>query len=472
MMLKKYFFLFISIVVFQFSFAQTVQQKLTAAVNALRQDPQMKHASMSLYVVETKTGKPVYALNEQVGLAPASTQKLFTSVASFEMLGNDYAYQTNIGYDGSISNNTLTGNIYIVGAGDPSLGSFRFNSTKREVVLSTILNALQKAGIKKIDGDIILDDSKFSYQPLPGGWIWDDIGNYYGAGTWALNWNENQYDLVMNTGSRTGDSVTIVKTDPELEVSSFKNLLTTGKPGSGDNGYIYLPPYSANAFVTGTEAAGQKNFAISGSIPFPAVTFAKELENYFIQNNITVTGSFKNSETINANKAALPTFKNLLTTITSPTFDTLNYWFLQKSINLYGEAFAKTLALEKNGMGITDSGVEIIKDFWAGHGIERAAINIIDGSGLSPQNRVTTNAMVTVLQFAQTRPWFQSFYNALPVYNNIKMKSGTINGAKAFAGYQTSKSGMQYTFAIIINNFDTDAGSIVPKMYKVLDVLK
>jgi D-alanyl-D-alanine carboxypeptidase/D-alanyl-D-alanine-endopeptidase (penicillin-binding protein 4) len=96
----------------------------------------------------------------------------------------------------------------------------------------------------------------------------------------------------------------------------------------------------------------------------------------------------------------------------------------------------------------------------------------MDGSGLSPQNRVTTNALVTVLQFAKDKSWYNSFYNALPIYNSMHMKSGTIGGAKAYAGYHTSKAGVQYTFAIIINNYDSEAGSIVPKMFKVLDELK
>jgi len=156
----------------------------------------------------------------------------------------------------------------------------------------------------------------------------------------------------------------------------------------------------------------------------------------------------------------------------SPPLDSLNYWFLQKSINLYGEALIKTIAYQQAGTGSTDKGVEILRDFWSKNGIEKSAINIIDGSGLSPQNRVTTNALVTVLQYAKTRPWFNSFYNALPSYNNMKMKSGTIGGAKAYTGYHTAKNGTEYTFAIIINNYDADAGNIVPKMYKVLDELK
>jgi len=187
MNMKTYNLITVLLLTSLLSAAQTVTQRLDKAVKLLQQDAQMKHAMMSLYVVETATGKPIYALNEQLGLAPASTQKLFTSVAVFELLGKDFKYKTEVGYDGNISNGILKGNIYIVGYGDPTLGSWRFVQTKRDSVLKNILITLNSAGIKKIDGDIIMDDSKFSYHPLPGGWIWDDIGNYYGAGTWAIN---------------------------------------------------------------------------------------------------------------------------------------------------------------------------------------------------------------------------------------------------------------------------------------------
>jgi D-alanyl-D-alanine carboxypeptidase/D-alanyl-D-alanine-endopeptidase (penicillin-binding protein 4) len=80
-------------------------------------------------------------------------------------------------------------------------------------------------------------------------------------------------------------------------------------------------------------------------------------------------------------------------------------------------------------------------------------LRIIDGSGLSPQNRVTVDALVKVLQYAKSRPWFNYYYDALPVYNQMKLKSGTIGGAKSFAGYHTAKDGTAYTVAIIINNY-------------------
>jgi D-alanyl-D-alanine carboxypeptidase/D-alanyl-D-alanine-endopeptidase (penicillin-binding protein 4) len=454
------------------SAAQTVTQRLDKAVKLLQQDAQMKHAMMSLYVVETATGKPIYALNEQLGLAPASTQKLFTSVAVFELLGKDFKYKTEVGYDGNISNGILKGNIYIVGYGDPTLGSWRFVQTKRDSVLKNILITLNNAGIKKIDGDIIMDDSKFSYQPLPGGWIWDDIGNYYGAGTWAINWNENQYDLLLKPGIKEGDDVEIIGKDPSMNSFTLTNLLKSGRPGSGDNGYIYLPPYSQDGFVEGTVPAGEKSFKLSGSTPYPAMQFGAELQNFLIKNNLSNKGGIRLPVDLVNDVKVTPTNRILLTTLSSPSLDSMVYWFLQKSINLYGEALIKTIAYKSDSIASTEKGVDLLRNFWSKNGIERSAINIVDGSGLSPQNRVTTNALVTVLQFAKDKSWYNSFYNALPTYNGMHMKSGTIGGAKAYAGYHTSKAGVQYTFAIIINNYDSEAGSIVPKMFKVLDELK
>jgi D-alanyl-D-alanine carboxypeptidase/D-alanyl-D-alanine-endopeptidase (penicillin-binding protein 4) len=473
MMIMKTFMLLVCLLFTSiFSFAQTVQERLNNAVHDLLKDGQMKHALMSFYVVETKTGKVVYSLNEQVGLAPASTQKLFTSMAAFELLGNDYKYKTEIGYDGEVKNSVLDGNVYIVGYGDPTFGSFRFASTKPEALKKELIAATNSAGIRSIKGNIILDQSRFSYQPLPGGWIWDDIGNYYGAGTWALNWNENQYDLVLKPGKNEGDKVSIVDTSMSLNSSSFINLLRTGKPGSGDNGYIYLPPYSGNAFATGTEGAANSTATISGAIPDPSFQIKNFLEHILKENHVDFSGNTIVINEYNKTKNFSLHPSKTIKTIYSPALDSIIYWFLQKSINLYGEALVKTMAYEKTGLGSTEKGVEMIKDFWNEHGIEKSAINIIDGSGLSPQNRVTTEAMVNVLQYAKIRPWYNSFYNALPTYNGMKMKSGTISGAKAFAGYQTSKNGTAYTFAIIINNFDDSKGSIVPKMYKVLDELK
>jgi serine-type D-Ala-D-Ala carboxypeptidase/endopeptidase (penicillin-binding protein 4) len=164
--------------------------------------------------------------------------------------------------------------------------------------------------------------------------------------------------------------------------------------------------------------------------------------------------------------------KTLLYTHYSPSLDSIVYWFMKKSINLYGEALAKTIAFEKTGVGSTDSGVAVIRRFYNDKGFDIASLKIKDGSGLSPQNRVTAEALCKVLLYAKNQTWFPYFLQAFPRYNNMNLKSGTIGGVKSYTGYHTAADGKQYVVAIIVNNFDGTAGSIEKKMFKVLDVLK
>ena len=445
--------------------AQGLADRLAKATAILQADPQMKHALLGLSVLKTESGEKVWEINSQIGMAPASCQKIITSAAAMEMLGPKYRFQTELGYSGQIEGNTLQGNLYIIGNGDPSLGSWRYDSTKEEIVLQNWVNILKMNGIKKINGQIIGIDGKWEKETLPGGWIWDDIGNYYGAGTSALNWRENQYDVFLHSGHEIGAKVTILYSKPEPYQSTLESEVIAAAKETGDNAYIYLPPFSHRGFIRGTIPIDQTSFKISGSFPDPSLqlisAFANQLDSEKIGYNRFFSSAGKE----------LPEIKALYTQF-SPTLDSLNYWFLKKSINLYGETLVKAIAYEKTGIGSTDKGVLLLKEFWNQKGVEPASINIIDGSGLSPQNRVTTDALVHVLQFAKSRPWFSYFYDALPLFNQMKLKSGTIGGTKSFAGYHTAKDGIKYIVAIIVNNFDGSSSEIVKKMFRILDELK
>jgi len=452
--------------------AQSLEEKLATGAQQLLADTQMKHAILGLYIADAKTGAVIFDKNGAVGLAPASCQKIFTSIAAFELLGHDFRYKTELGYDGKIEDLALKGNLHVLGSGDPTFGSERWDQTKEENVMTEFMEALKKFRINRITGDVLIDDSKFSIQPIPDGWIWQDIGNYYGAGSWGVNWHENQYDMILQTGSKVGDDAGISSIKPDLPANVLVNQFKTGEKGSGDNAYIYLPPYSVFAFTQGTMPLGESNFSISGAIPNAPAYFAKVLEKNLARNNIKIVRPCKTNIDRLVEKRNWPSIQSSFFTHYSPTLDSMNYWFLKKSINLYGEAFVKTIAFKKIGFGSTDKGVELVKDFWKEQGIETSALNIIDGSGLSPQNRVTPDALVKALQFASKRSWFKSFYNALPEMNGMKMKSGSIGGARSYAGYQTSKDGNEYVFAIIVNNYDGSSMDMTHKMWKLLDVLK
>jgi len=473
MIYKLLIFLFCSLGLAFPVFSQTVPEALAAALQKVEADTSMKHAIISLYVVDAATGAVVFDRNSQTGLAPASCQKLFTSAAAFDMLGPEYRYRTSLGYRGKIEKGVLKGDLYILGSGDPTLGSWRYDSTREGVVLRRWVAAVARRGIKKLEGDIIPDDSRWEAQAVPGGWIWEDIGNYYGAGCWGLNWHENQYDLRIKPGAAEGDAAKVVEPAGELEIDGMINQVKTGAPGSGDHANIYLAPYSPLAFVGGTVPLQKQDFVISGSIAIPP-RYAGVLLGEALQKGGIVSASrnVKMRAEFLMEEKAMSHPDTIIDTYLSPSLDSINYWFLRKSINLYGEALVKTLAYEKTGAGTTEKGVEIVRDFWSRHGIDKSAIHIVDGSGLSPQNRVTTDALVSVLQYARTRPWYPAFYQALPEFNGMKMKSGSIGGARSFAGYQTSTDGKEYVFSIIINNYDGSSAEVVKKMLGLLNILK
>lgn len=461
--MKKVFLLVTSFLIFGACvFAQTISQKIQRAWQQFETDPQLKHAISSLYVIDAKTGQVVFDKNSQVGLAPASTQKIITATTAFELLGKDYTYKTELGYDGKLDDGELKGDIIIRGSGDPSFGSWRWNTTSEQEITTNFINALTGLGVKKINGTIRVFDGNWSSQQAPDGWIEQDIGNYYGAGAVLLNWRENQFDVLLKSGSKIDDPVEIVGYKPKLYHSTYVSEVTSANRGTGDNAYIYQHPN----VIRGTIPINESKFEISGSMQDPSREFVSTLIEALEKKGIKI----KNADT--DNKKILPEHVHFEYAHISPSLDSLVYWFLKKSINLYGEALIKTLAYEKKGFGSTDGGVEVVKDFWKQKGMDEGELNISDGSGLSPQNRVTTHAQVEILKYARTKDWFPYFFDALPEYNGIKMKSGTIRDVKGFCGYHKAKDGKEYIFSFLVNNYNGKTSSVVSKMYKVLDELK
>lgn len=461
----RYCTLPVLLLTFYSAFAQTTASKLQKAFQQFEDDTQLKFATSSLYVIDAKTGKVVFEKNARVGLAPASTQKIITSVTAFELLGKAFRYQTNIVYRGELKNGVLNGDILIQPSGDPTLASWRYDGRKEKDVLDRWIAAIKAQGIKSVIGEIIVAPvDGWSKQFVPEGWIWQDMGNYYGAGAASINWHENQYDMILRSGSKAGDSTGIVRLEPALPGIQWTNELKTGVKGSGDNAYIFLAPYASNGTITGTIPPNENAFKISGSVPDPVALAAAGLRREMIQQGISVSSADRQRPSVFDTKS--------IDRYNSPALDSIIYWFNKKSINLYGEALIKTMAYRSTKIASTDSGVVVIQDFWKQRGIDVNELNISDGSGLSPLNRVTTHAQVEILRYAKSKDWFASFYDALPEYNGMKMKSGTIRDAKGFCGYQKAADGNEYIFSFLVNNYNGSSGSLVNKMYKVLDNLK
>ncbi|MCC8408767.1 D-alanyl-D-alanine carboxypeptidase/D-alanyl-D-alanine-endopeptidase [Mucilaginibacter sp. UR6-1] len=470
-MMRKRSWLISFLLVTGYAHAQTLQQQLQTAFGKLQQDSQCRYASVSLTVLDAKTGEQVFAANPNMGLATASTLKTITSVTAFNLLGADYQYQTTVGYTGSIgADGTLNGSIIIKGGGDPTLGSWRWSTTKENYILNLLVAAVQKAGIKKINGAIIGDDSAYGTQAIPDGWIWQDVGNYYGAGINALCWHENQFDIKLRTGA-VGSAITVDRTVPLMPYLGFKSELTNAPAGTGDRAFIYLPVGGKLMYLRGTYAIDQTKKTVSGAIPDPAFDVALRLTDTMNRLGLNVSGEPQSTLTLAVKGETAPAIAKTLTVIESPELTKIIYWLNQKSLNLYAEQLLKTIALKAGKEPTTPNGISVLQDFWKAKGIDVKTLNIYDGSGLSPGNRVTTLTMARILQSAKGQAWYKFFYESLPIYNDMKMKSGSIADVLAYTGYQTYK-GRELCFSIIVNNYNGTTKGIKEKMFRVLDVMK
>lgn len=452
--------------------AQTLQQKISAAYRQFESGSDLRHGIASLTVLNAKNGNVLFSKNDEVGLATASTLKTLTSAAAYYLLGATYTYQTTLYYTGRINDGVLEGNIVIKGSGDPSLGSNRFEQTKEELVLEQWSKAIMAAGIHQIKGSIIGDDGLFGGQTAGPRWIWQDMGSYYGAGTSSLNWRENLADVYLNAGKLVGGPTTFQSTKPDVSYVKIVNETTTGPVGSGDKVYPYAAPYSSVIYLRGSYGADLKK-PVQIALPDAAYDVALRLQIRLENKGISIQQPATTATILGISGKDVPQMSKVLFAHISPKLSDLVYWFNQKSINLYGEALLKTIALKQGKKTETEEAAQSLRDFWVDKlSIPKGAIRIYDGSGLSPENRVTTMAMARVLSSVKNEPWFDSYYKSFPVYNGMKMKSGTIGGVLGYTGYHKASDGTDLVFCLLVNNYEGTAYNMRQKMFKLLNALK
>ncbi|MEJ6982142.1 D-alanyl-D-alanine carboxypeptidase/D-alanyl-D-alanine-endopeptidase [Pedobacter sp. P351] len=468
----KQFIFPILFILSQAACAQTRMPDIENAYLKFEKDPQLKYGLSSLTVLNSLTGEVVFSRNGNVGLAPASTLKTVTSISALQILGTNFKWETTLGYSGTITNGTLNGDIIITGGGDPTLGSDRFPQSKADLLLSNWTAAIKRAGIKKINGRIIGDDKLFGTQITPLGWIWQDIGNYYGAGATSLSWRENEMGVKFRAGNSPGDKTELM-TDANTSLGiQLVNEVKTGAAGSGDKVYAYSAPYTDIVYLRGTYGIDLKK-TIMISMPDPALTISNELRKDLLNNGMSIAGIATTTRRLDLTKENYSKALTFIDRYNSPSLTQVIYWLNQKSINLYAENILKTISMKRGKIINTENGILEIQKYWVDKlAVDANALALLDGSGLSPENRITSLAMTSILQSAVREPWFNSFKESLPLNNEMSMKSGSIRNVLAYAGYHKSSSGIPLTFTFITNNYNGSTSGIKQKIFKVLNELK
>jgi D-alanyl-D-alanine carboxypeptidase/D-alanyl-D-alanine-endopeptidase (penicillin-binding protein 4) len=454
---------------FAFS-SKDAYQNLARFVKSVPKMQNLKHGQWSIYVVNTQNGQVILDVNGEKSLAPASNLKLLTSAVALSYLGENRRFNTYLEYSGKIDkDSTLKGNIYIKGEGDPTLGSPQMNDVlSLTELMDQWVKAVKSQGIKKIDGNIIADDSYLDHMPLPGDWYWEDMGNYYAALTGGLCINENMYRLYFKPGKQVGSSAQVLRTDPIIPGLKFINHMKTGPRGSGDNGFIYGAPWQYIHQLEGTIPADVREFSIKGALPDPAKFTAQSLFNHLEKVKITVTGSASTVREIRQTDKNRQQFH----TITSPSLKEIIYRLNKRSVNLYTEQLLKILGKEMKGEGTFQNGIQVIKEWLEDQDIYTQGLFLHDGSGLSRANGTPTRLFAELLASLTTSPIFDAYYESLSVAGdpqdigymknmckgtsaakNVRAKTGLINRVRAHSGYVSTKSGKFLSFSMIANDY-------------------
>jgi D-alanyl-D-alanine carboxypeptidase/D-alanyl-D-alanine-endopeptidase (penicillin-binding protein 4) len=450
------------------------------SIEKLLSDSSMMHASVSLSVKNAESGKTIIDINSGKSLIPASVMKLITSAVALELLGPQYTFKTIIGYTGSINKRSgrLKGNIIIRGGGDPALGSKNFSDHYQDF-LSRWVTEIKNMGIKRIDGKVITDDSYYDFQPVPKKWLWEDAGNYYGAGAYGLSVFDNTYEIHLKTSSESYQPV-IKEIIPYESGIVFSNWLVAA--GTSVEGYVFAAPYSTNGWLSGSVPFNSEDFILKASITDPPLIIAKIINNRLEAENIPVSGD---PATIRSEQKNLSEQVVMIDEVISPPLTYIIEVLNHESVNLYAEHLVKELGKKYRKSGSTEAGLEVIKEFLQVAGINTAGMFIEDGSGLSPLDAINTEELNNLLIYMKTSGvYFPEYYSSLPeagkegtlknyfrdpVFDSrLRAKSGSMTRVKSFAGYFTTVSGKNFVFSILINNYSGPSSNIIPGIEEII----
>ena len=451
----------------------SAQQQVMDSILA---DTTLTGTSYSFCFADAVTGEIIFSYDADRNLASASVMKLYPTSVALSLLGPCYRYTTNLLLTGELNTKKgiLDGDVVIIGGGDPALGSDYFAEYYGDVTGEWV-SALKEAGVKKVKGRVAAGESIYDFNPAPAGWAWGDLGQYYGAGVYDININDNEYNIYI-TGRAGGEAAIIDSVeDYGKEISLVSYLISSG---STDRGYVYNAPYSAMAWVTGSVPA-DSSFALRASIPNPPFALVKRLDAAMRKAGIAVDGEPVPERVSTEGKKSLSVAVTL-----SPTLAEIVKVTNHESVNMYAEALRKHLGREILGVGTWNAGSAVIRQFLDSIGCQPDQAVILDGSGLSSNNNIsalmTVRLLVHMHNSSVSEPFIASLHmgavsGTMKYYfrdeifkGRVVAKTGTITSAKSFAGYFTTNSGRIIAFTTFANGFTVPSRKITDNMERVV----
>jgi D-alanyl-D-alanine carboxypeptidase/D-alanyl-D-alanine-endopeptidase (penicillin-binding protein 4) len=469
-----------------FSFAAAIAQQpkpatapktlaeLQTRISEILAKPDLSPALVGIKVVSLDTGRVLFEEHADKLLRPASNMKLYTVAAALDRLSPDYRFVTSV-YAPSPPNasGVIHGNLTIYGRGDPSIAA-RFNNGDYFKAIDDLAGRIVAAGVKRVEGDLVGDESYFVGPKFGSGWNWEDLTWYYGAEVTPLTANDNALDIFVKPGPAVGQPALITTGPPDPLLKIVNNVTTSAK--------------TTKRVLSIERGLNENTITITGSIPLedrgyiggigishPALLFVYMLRSSLAQKGVVITGASRTSNTAAANQ-------NEIATLQSPPFSVIAAQTLKPSQNLYTELILRTLgkvvppqpsATPSNLPQTSETlGLEAVKSFLKTVGMRPEALVLDDGSGLSRNDMITAEASVQLLTFMSKHRYATVFRDALPIAgvdgtlrnrfkatpaeNNLRAKTGSLSSAASLGGYMTTAAGEKLAFSIMVNNFPRD----------------
>lgn len=451
---------------------QTRDDVTGAMKNVLGSDD-FKGASVSMLAV-TGDGDTLLCHDSGRLLIPASNMKLVSTALAMHSLGPDYRYGTSIGYSGTIEEGTLRGDLYIIGGGDPTIGSDNPIATPLDTLFWEWMGMISDTGISHIEGNIVGDGRFFSGMDGHPTWEVCDAGTYYGTGTSGLSFYENVQDFNVSAGKKPGDPVNIEPGYPETPWMEFIYSCTTGKPGTGNSLYFYPDSFYPCGEMRGSFAVDRQPRTEHAANRFPEYTLAWYFWRFLADNGIeSEEGPADTGPVFGICAMPQDSLKIIGRTFSAPLSDIIAETN-RKSNNLYAETLMKTLGKEYCGSGCYDSSYVAVRGLLEETGVTGHKTIIRDGSGLSRENLLSADFLCDLLMKMTLSPSFEDFFNSLPrpggigtleyemqsvpfsIKDRIRMKSGSMGGVRCLSGYIIPETGARedmIIFSLLVNGY-------------------
>jgi D-alanyl-D-alanine carboxypeptidase/D-alanyl-D-alanine-endopeptidase (penicillin-binding protein 4) len=444
--------------------------RLRTDLAAIFTAPQFDRSFWSVLVQAPGSAEPLFALNASKLMMPGSAMKIVTAAAAAELLGWDHQFETRIVTTVPVDSGVLRGDLVVVGGGDPSISE----RSDMPGTMRTIARQVRDAGITRIEGGVIGDDDLFDDRGVGDGWTLDNLPYGYSAPISALEYNEGSIDLLIRAGAEAGTPVAI-QVRPDGSGIQVDNQLVTAATSASGALTLQRNPGSPQVLVRGQIPAKAASFARTASVDNPTRFFVSALRSALIGEGVQVAGDAVDIDELET-KPDLAAARTLVS-YKSPTLRQLISSMMKVSQNQYAEMLLRHLGTMAGPAATSAMGVKQVRDLLQRWKISEDSLVMADGSGLSRYNYVTSDALVRILTTMRGEERHASaFIGSLaiaggdgtlagrlagtPAAGKVRAKTGTVDNARAIAGYVETPDGDTLVFSMIANNY-TAANSVV-----------